>query len=205
MGRMTGSAGGAILRVVIADDHRLLPEAVRALLEPDADIEVAGVTYEADRILPLVAEVQPDLLLLDPHMPGTGGLGLLDRLRASYPTVAVVLLAESRDEKLTAAAFERGAKGVIVKGSDPDALAPALRAAFRGENPRPAPPTIRREAVLAMGTGPSTAAIARELSSSRMTLRLRLHLAYDKFAIRLESFRSRVDRLIFGNDYNWLD
>jgi DNA-binding NarL/FixJ family response regulator len=202
---MTGSAGGAILRVVIADDHRLLPEAVRALLEPDADIEVAGVTYEADRILPLVAEVQPDLLLLDSHMPGTGGLGLLDRLRASYPTVAVVLLAESRDEKLTAAAFERGAKGVIVKGSDPDALAPALRAAFRGENPRPAPPAIRREAVLAMGTGLSTAEIARELSSSRMTLRLRLHLAYDNLAARLEAFRAQVDRSIFGNDYNWLD
>jgi len=41
-----------LVRIVIADDHRLLPEAVRALLEPDADIEVAGVTYEADRILP---------------------------------------------------------------------------------------------------------------------------------------------------------
>jgi DNA-binding NarL/FixJ family response regulator len=202
---MTGSAGGAILRVVIADDHRLLPEAVRALLEPDADIEVAGVTYEADRILPLVAEVQPDLLLLDSHMPGTGGLALLDRLRASYPTVAVVLLSEQRDEKLTAAAFERGAKGVIVKGSDPDALAPALRAAFRGESLRPEPPAIRREAVLAMGTGLSTAEIARELSSSRMTLRLRLRLAYDTLAIRIEAFRAQVDRLIFGNDYNWLD
>jgi DNA-binding NarL/FixJ family response regulator len=117
----------------------------------------------------------------------------------------VVLLTESRDEKLTAAAFERGAKGVIVKGSNPDALAPALRAAYRGESPRPAPPVIRREAVLAMGTGLSTAEIARELSSSRMTLRLRLHLAYDNLATRLEAFRAQVDRLIFGNDYNWLD
>jgi DNA-binding NarL/FixJ family response regulator len=49
MARKRRSAPGAVLRVVIADDHRLLLEAVRALLEPDADIEVAGVTYEADR------------------------------------------------------------------------------------------------------------------------------------------------------------
>jgi DNA-binding NarL/FixJ family response regulator len=137
-------------------------------------------------------------------MPGMAGLAFLDRLRASYPTVAVVLLTESRDEKLSAAAFERGAKGVIVKGSDPEALAPALRAAFRGENPRPEAPAIRREAVLAMGTGLSTAEIARELSSSRMTLRLRLHLAYDNLATRLEALRAQVDRVIFGDDYNWL-
>jgi DNA-binding NarL/FixJ family response regulator len=204
MGLKRPFSSEGVLRVVIADDHRLLPEAVRALLEPDTDIEVAGVTYEADRILPLVAELKPDLLLLDSHMPGTAGLAFLDRLRASYPTVAVVLLTESRDAKLTAAALERGAKGVIVKGSDPDALAPALRAAFRGENPRPEPPAIRREAVLAMGSGLSTAEIARELSSSRMTLSLRLHLAYDNLATRLEALRAQVDRLIFGDDYNWL-
>jgi DNA-directed RNA polymerase specialized sigma24 family protein len=56
-----------------------------------------------------------------------------------------------------------------------------------------------------MGTGLSTAEIARELSSSKMTLKLRLHLAYDNLATRLEAFRAQVDRLIFGNDYTWLD
>ena len=70
-------------------------------------------------------------------------------------------------------------------------------------------PALSTEAQVALTLralgGLSTAEIARELSSSRMTLRLRLHLAYDNLATRLEAFRAQVDRLIFGNDYNWLD
>src|ERR1700693_846317 len=105
MGRKRQSGRGPVLRLVVADDHRLLPEAVRALLEPDADIEIAGVAYEADRILTLVSEVKPDLLLLDPHMPRMDGLALLDNLRASHPEVAVMLLSESLDPELKAAAL----------------------------------------------------------------------------------------------------
>ena len=123
--RLKGRSGReASLRVVIADDNMLLPVAVRALLEPDADIEVAGVIYESDRVLPGVGELQPDLLLLGSGMLGTGVLGVLDRLCALHPAVAVVLLTESLDPDLASAAYERGAKGVIVKGSHPGALAP---------------------------------------------------------------------------------
>ena len=79
MGPKSSSGRAHTVRVVIADDNVLMPVAVGALLEPDADIEVAGVSYEADRILPLVAELQPDLLLLNSEMPGTDGLAFLDR------------------------------------------------------------------------------------------------------------------------------
>ena len=168
-----------LLRVVIADDHRLLPEAVRALLEPDADIEVAGVAYESDRILALVTELEPDLLLLDSHMSGLNVLGFVDRLRAAHPAVAVVLLTETPEPELTTAAFARGVKGVILKGSDPAALAPALRAAISGENARPEPPAVPR------------VGLARR---------------HDKLGVasRLEALRALVDRAIFGNDYDWL-
>ena len=218
MSRKRRSARGGILRVVIADDHRLLLEAVQVLLEPEADIEVAGVTRDADRILSLVAELDPDLLLLDSHMPGIDGLGFLDRLRASHPAVAVMLLTDWPDPELTTAAFERGARGVIVKSSEPDALAPALRAAMRGESPRPNEPatarvaealglTVREEAVVrAMGRGLSNAEIGLELSISRHTVKLHLHHAYDKLGVanRVEALRVLIEQAIFGNDYDWL-
>jgi DNA-binding NarL/FixJ family response regulator len=176
------------LRVVIADDHMLLPEAVRVLLEPDPDIEIAGVVYETDRILALVAELEPDLLLLDSQMPGMDGLDFVDRLRAVQPAVGVVLLTESPNPELASAAFERGVKGVILKGSDPAKLAPALRAAIRGEKPR-------NELRVAARVAPR-----RE---EAMVL-ARRRAAADGIAARLDALRALVDRAIFGNDYDWL-
>jgi len=192
MGPKSSSGRAHTVRVVIADDNVLMPVAVGALLEPDADIEVAGVSYEADRILPLVAELQPDLLLLNSEMPGTDGLAFLDRLRDSHPSVAVVLLAETRDANLTSAALARGAKAVIVKGSHPGELAPALRSAARGESPRPKLVELPR-------------AVAEEVSTTRRAAMVRLRRVYDDAAARLETLRAVVDRALFGNDYDWLE
>jgi two-component system response regulator DesR len=218
MGRERRSSPGPILQVVIADGHRLLLEAVRARLEPESDIEVVGATYEADRIFTLVAELEPDLLLLDFNIPGMEGLAFLERVRAAHPSVALVLMTESPTPELTNAAFERGAKGVIAKSADPDALAPALRAAIRGESPRPEPPDMPRapealgltprqgEVVLAMGRGLSNAEIARELAIGKGTVQFHLHQAFEKLGVgtRLEAFRVLVDQAIFGNEFDWL-
>jgi DNA-binding NarL/FixJ family response regulator len=122
-------------------------------------------------------------------MPGMDGLGFLDRLRVAQPAVAVVLLTESPNPELASAAFERGVKGVILKGSDPAALAPALRAAMRGENPR-------IELRVTEGYG-----LARREDAM---VQARRRAARDGIAARLDALRALVDRAIFGNDYDWL-
>lgn len=219
MGPTRRSAQRAVLRVVVADDHRLLLEAVQGALAADEDLEVAGVTHEAERIVELLEQLEPDLLLLDSHMPGLDGLAFLDRVRVSHPAVAVVLLTESPDPELANAALEHGAKGVILKSAEPDTLAPALRAAIRGESPKAEPPatarraaeelglTPREEAVLmAMGRGLSNAEIARELLIAKGTVKFHLYHAYDKLGVatRLEAFRVMVERALLGNPYDWL-
>src|ERR1051326_1959776 len=106
MGRRRGSS---TLRVLIADDHRLLLEALVALLEPLPDIEVVAVTHESVRVLSLVAEHRPDVVVLHYGMPGPDGLTLLDRLRRQHPDVAIAFLTGSQEPGLQEQALERGA------------------------------------------------------------------------------------------------
>jgi DNA-binding NarL/FixJ family response regulator len=128
--------GAGPIRVLIADDHRLVLEALKCALEPVPDIEVVAETNRAVQVLPLVREVAPDLVLLDYRMPDLDGLTILDRLRARHPEVAVVLLTGEDDGSVADAALERGASAFILKTFDVEELAPALRAALRGERIR---------------------------------------------------------------------
>jgi len=117
------------LRVVIADDHRLMLEAVKAALETADDIEIVGEAESGEKVLPVVGRENPDLVLLDVRMPQMDGFTVLDRLRQRHPKVKVVMLSGVDDPDTIQRALTRGASAFVLKHVDPRDLASAIRQA----------------------------------------------------------------------------
>jgi DNA-binding NarL/FixJ family response regulator len=206
------------VRVVVADDHRLALSAVRAIVEPVADVDVVGETREAKRILGLVRELQPDVLLLDYAMPDMSAWTMLGSMVRLHPGVAVVILTGSDDPRLQEQALMRGARGFIHKSASPDELIAVLRAVGAGGRPVVAAGAPRRlsadfrltrreqQVLDALGRGLGRAEIAQELQISRLTVKSHVHNVYRKLAVnnRLEAARILLESKLFGNPYNWL-
>lgn len=132
--RITIAEEGVVgrLKVLIADDHRLILEAIRLVLDEDEDIEVVGEATDGSQVLPLVGRTSPDVVLLDITMPLMDGLTCLDQLRKRYPAVTAVVLSGRDDPETIRSALARGAKSFIAKQVDPRDLASALRLAAQG-------------------------------------------------------------------------
>ena len=96
------------VRVVIADDHRLVLDGIRRALEADGNFEIVGETQSGMQVLPLVAREKPDLVLLDVRMPNMDGLACLDEIRRRHPEIKVVMLSASTSNDLIEAALRRG-------------------------------------------------------------------------------------------------
>ena len=120
-----------MLKVVIADDHRLILAGIKRALEDDGGFEVVGEASTGEKVLPLVAQTTPDLVVLDLRMPGMDGLICLDQIKKRHPT-KVVVLSVSTDEKLIENVLKRGASAYIVKSVNPVDLPGALRQAVEG-------------------------------------------------------------------------
>ena len=120
------------LKVLVGDDHRLMLDAIRASLEREEDISVVGEADSGEKLLPLVGQTGPDVVLLDVRMPGMDGLTVLDQIRQRYPSVAVVMLSGIDDPALVRNALERGAAAFVLKHVDPRDLAAAVRQVVSG-------------------------------------------------------------------------
>ena len=127
-----GANGSAPLRVVIADDQASVREGLVLLLGGLPGIDVVGAAADGQQALDLVAEHQPDAILLDLHMPVLDGIGATRRLTAEHPGVAIVVLTTYVDDTSVLEALRAGARSYLTKDADRTDIARALQAAAGG-------------------------------------------------------------------------
>jgi DNA-binding NarL/FixJ family response regulator len=120
------------MRILIADDHKLIVEGIRKALEPADDIEIVGEASTGSQVLPLVRRTSPDVVLLDMRMPEMDGLVCLDLIKKELPKVKVIVLSVFADPEHIEIAFKHGASGYIVKSINPLDLPSAIRQAVDG-------------------------------------------------------------------------
>ncbi len=121
------------LRVLIADDHPLFRNGMRALLSSVPDMEVAGIATNGDEVISLAASLQPDVILMDLQMPGIGGIEATRRILHTSPHIRVLVVTMFEDDHSVFAALRAGARGYILKDADEDEILRAIHAAGRGE------------------------------------------------------------------------
>jgi DNA-binding NarL/FixJ family response regulator len=181
-----------MIRIVIADDHHLVRQGIRALLEREADIQVVGEAGDGVEAVRLVESCQPDVVVMDISMPRMDGTLATEQLHTLYPQTPVVILSMYSDEALVRRALQIGARGYLLKRSVTEELLLAIRAAVRGEiylspaisssvvadfltQPQEADPFDRlspreREALKLIAEGYTNTAVAQAMSISVKTV-----------------------------------
>jgi two-component system, NarL family, nitrate/nitrite response regulator NarL len=122
------------IRILVVDDHTLFRRGLTALLACDPRVAVVGDAADAGEALRRSQELQPDLILLDNHLPGVNGVDALPSLLEAAPRARIVMLTVSEDEADLAAALRGGAAGYLLKTTEGDALISAIQRAVRGES-----------------------------------------------------------------------
>jgi DNA-binding NarL/FixJ family response regulator len=186
------------IKLVLADDHALMIEAVRLALKDQADFEIVATAESGSQVLPLVERTGADMVVLDLRMPGMDGLTCIKLLRARFPKVKIAVLSGLDSDDTVDSALELGASVFVSKNVGPAELVDAFRRAFEGvvaapvgRNQRRGNPaaeraglTERELAVLrALGKGQSNKEIARSLWLAEQTVKFHLTNIYRKLEV----------------------
>ncbi len=199
------------IRVVVVDDHLIVREGLRLILETVPDIELVGEAGNGREALRLAEQIRPDLFLMDMRMPDIDGLTAIRHLRADYPEVAVVILTTYNEDKLMIQGLRAGASAFLLKDTDRLTLLETIRAAAGGSSllqpeimarllaqvdpapgpgqviaiPDQLPPLTDREleVLIAVAQGQRNKEIAYALGISERTVKAHLTSIYDKFGV----------------------
>ena len=201
-------------RVVLAEDHALMRDAVKLILDETEDVVLVGEVSNGHELLPLLRQVEADFVLLDVQLPGLDGLGCLEALAEHHPNLKVAMLSAVEDTQVIESAFRRGADGYIFKSVNPFDLPAAIRQiveqnvihrslADRGEagaspSPRAGGLSEKELAVLVeLCDGHTNKQIATQLWLSEQTVKFHLRNIYRKLGIKS---RTEALRYAYEND-----
>lgn len=121
------------IRVLLADDHTILRDGIRALLEDQADMEVVGEAEDGLATVKMVAKLKPDIVVMDIAMPLLNGLEATRQIQRDFPQVKVLILTMHENEEYIRQVLATGAMGYILKDAAARELLGAIRAVYRGE------------------------------------------------------------------------
>jgi DNA-binding NarL/FixJ family response regulator len=121
------------IRVLIADDHAVVREGLRAVLGSESDMEVVGEAATGKEVVEQAAELRPDVILMDIQMPGINGVEATRRILEANPDLGVVVLTMFEDDDSVFSAMRAGARGYVLKGAPPSEILKVLRAVAGGE------------------------------------------------------------------------
>ena len=124
---------GGVIRVLLADDHAVVREGLRAVVGSEPDLEVVGEAATGREAVERSSELRPDVVLMDIQMPGINGIEATRRVLDHNPRVGVVVLTMFEDDDSVASAMRAGARGYVLKGAPPSEILKVLRAVAGGE------------------------------------------------------------------------
>ena len=192
------------IRILIADDHEVVREGLRLILEAEDDFVVVGEAADGREAIELVRDLQPQVVLMDLRMPGMDGLTAIKHLRQQRPDLNIVILTTYNEDALMIEGLRSGARSYLLKDTKRQVLFDTLRAAARGEallrpdvmarvlsqSATPAKPVEdltltdrEREVLIGVARGERSKEIAARLGITERTIKAHLASIYNKFGV----------------------
>lgn len=213
------------IRILLADDHPVVREGTRRMLEKEADFEVTGEAGDGEEVVKLAKECSPDVALIDIVMPKINGIEATRQIKESCPSVAVLILSAYDDDEFVFNLLEAGAAGYLLKSAHSQELVTAIRAVREGESVLH--PSIISKSLKRFVPGPNkislhnrsdelsereievlklaTRGLSNQEIATELNLSLRTVQAYFTHVIKKLQVGSRTEAVLRGLKEGWLN